>query len=271
MSQRNVPTQVAAASVRGRSVPAQVAAVSVSGLGYRQRLHEVSVELQGGALALIGPNGAGKSTLLHLLVGRLKPHAGRVSLFGHAPRSKEAAPLRAYVPQQIQFPAHLQVREILLAAAQAKGASVEAAEFALDRMGMLGFMLRRAGALSGGMTQRLALAAALMDEPPLWLLDEPASALDGGGLERLAAWARDHVAAGGSLVVSAHRPEEVEAFASEALLLQGGRVAGRQDVHDLFEYRVLDGSSAARPLPAGWQVQRRASDVLQEVLGSRDE
>ena len=254
-----------------RSVPTEAAAVSVSGLQYGHRLHEVSVELHRGALALIGPNGAGKSTLLHLLVGRLKPHAGRVRLFGHAPRSKDAAPLRAYVPQQIQFPAHLHVREILLAAAQAKGASVEAAESALERMGMLGFMLRRAGTLSGGMTQRLALAAALMDEPPLWLLDEPASALDGGGLERLAAWARDHAAAGGSLVVSAHRPEEVEAFASEALLLQGGRVAGRQDVHDLFEYRVLDGSADSRPLPAGWRVQRHASEVLQEVLGSRDE
>ena len=81
------------------------------------------------------------------------------------------------------------------------------------------------------MTQRLALAAALMDGPPLWLLDEPASALDGGGLDRLAEWARSHVANGGAVVVSAHRPEEVEAFANEALLLKGGQVAGREHRH----------------------------------------
>src|SRR5690606_9794199 len=134
------------ACVSGSNWHAAAAAVSVSGLSYGRRLHDVSVELERGALALIGPNGAGKSTLLHLLVGRLKPHAGRVRLFGSAPRSRDAAPLRAYVPQQIQFPAHLQVNEILLAAAQAKGASAEAAESALKRMGMDGFRQRRAGA-----------------------------------------------------------------------------------------------------------------------------
>lgn len=245
-------------------------AVTVTGLQRRGRLFDVSFELTGGALALIGPNGAGKSTLLHVLVGRIKAHGGSALLFGEQPRSLAAARLRAYVPQQIVFPTHLQVREVLSAAAQAKGCPLERADAAAVRMGIEDYLTRRAGTLSGGMTQRLALAAALMDEPPLWLLDEPASALDGGGLDKLAAWARDHVAKGGSTVVSAHRPEEVEAFASEALLLQRGRVAGRESVSELFEYGVrVDGNAPTR-LPDGWVVERNASELLRRVLGRND-
>lgn len=246
-------------------------AVSVRGLDYAGRLHDVNLELQAGSLALIGPNGAGKSTLLSVLVGRLRPRSGAVELFGHAPRSLAAARLRGYVPQQIVFPPHLQVRDVMLAAAQAKGASRDQAMHAAERMGVDGFLLRRAGALSGGMTQRVALAAALMDEPALWLLDEPASALDGGGLERLADWARHHVAGGGSLVVSAHRPEEVEAFADEALLLKVGSVVGREAVQCLFEYRVDEEGKGSRALPDGWRVRRRASASLRDVLGAGDE
>ena len=246
-------------------------AVEVSDLGLKDRLRDVTFELQRGSLALIGANGAGKSTLLHILVGRLRPGSGVARLLGHPPRSLAAARLRAYVPQAILFPAHLQVQEILQATAQAKQCPYEMAEAAADRMGLGGFMARRAGALSGGMTQRLALAAALMDEPKIWLLDEPASALDGGGLERLAEWARNHIDSGGTLVVSAHRPEEVEAFADEALLLRGGRVVGRSPVHDLFEYELFGGTEASRLMPEGWRVRRRASDLLSPVLGGKDD
>jgi len=158
-----------------------------------------------------------------------------------------------------------------MAAARAKGCPFELAEVAAARMGLAKFLIRRAGALSGGMTQRLALAAALMDEPPLWLLDEPASALDGGGLDRLADWARSHTNRGGAVIVSAHRPEEVEAFAKEALLLKRGRVEGRQGVHELFEYRLSEDGSEPRALPEGWTVQRRGSRLLNHVLGGNDE
>lgn len=243
-----------------------VHAVRVAALERRGRLDRVTFDLGAGALALIGPNGAGKSTILHVLVGRIRSHGGAALLFGHKPRTVAAARLRAYVPQQIAFPPHLRVREVLAAASKAKGCATERAEAAAARMGIDGFMSRRAGTLSGGMTQRLALAAALMDEPSLWLLDEPASALDGGGLERLADWAREHVRAGGTLVVSAHRPEEVEAFASEALLLVRGRVVGRVPVHELFDDRLVTTDGRA-PLPEGTYVERSATPLLRRVLG----
>ncbi len=247
-----------------------VPALSAHGVGYGRRLHPTDLELDSGTLALIGANGAGKSTLLNLLTGGLKARRGTVKVFGHGPRSAEASRLRAYVPQRIQFPPHLHVSEILAAAVQAKRCRTALAHEAVARMGLGEVLGRRVGTLSGGMTQRLALAAALMDEPPLWLLDEPASAIDEEGLTRLAEWARQHVAAGGSVVVSAHRPEEIEALASHALLLSAGRVVGRLPVADLFEYEVTKDGKAAGPLPAGWQVRRRAGSKLGELLAGED-
>lgn len=248
----------------------QPPALSLRGAGYGDRLHPTDLELGSGALALIGANGAGKSTLLNLLTGGLKAPRGTVKVFGHGPRSAEASRLRAYVPQRIQFPPHLHVSEILAAAVQAKRCPTTLAHDAVARMGLGGVLTHRVGTLSGGMTQRLALAAALMDEPPLWLLDEPASAIDEDGLSRLAEWAREHGAAGGTLVVSAHRPEEVEALAGEALLLSAGRVIGRLKVADLFEYEVMRDGQPAGPLPAGWRVRRMAGSKVGELLAAKD-
>jgi ABC-2 type transport system ATP-binding protein len=260
-------------STGGPSSAAHVApettALTVRDLSLRGRLDAVSLSVTSGALALIGANGAGKSTLLHVLVGRLAPHAGEVRVYGHPPRSHEAAALRAYVPQRISFPTHLRVVELLTAAARLKAATKEQALAAAERMGLQDVLERSIGALSGGMTQRLALASALLDGPPLWLLDEPASALDGGGLERLAEWSRAHVLAGGTVIVSAHRPEEVEAFADDAVLMRAGTVVERLPVSSLFTYTLQRGEASAAPLPVGWRVRRVATEPLREVLGDK--
>ncbi len=231
----------------------------------RGRLFGVSFRLEQGALALVGPNGAGKTTLLNLIAGRIKPDAGEVRVFGHGPRSLAAARRRAYVPQQIAFPLHLKVAEVLEAARALAGVKAKLAAEAAERMGLLPHFKKRVGELSGGLRQRLALAAALMGEKPLWLLDEPASALDPGGLARLIEWARAHREKGGLIIVSAHRPDEVEAFADEALLLARGRARWRGPVRGLYTYRLPDGRRLDEVLP-GARVVREPVDVLREVL-----
>ncbi len=239
--------------------------VEVVGVEKRGRVAGVSFALKAGALALVGPNGAGKTTVLNLIVGRIKPDGGEIRVFGHRPRSLEAARLRAYVPQQIAFPLHLKVREVLAAARRFAGAGEAEAELAARRMGLEAFQDAYVGNLSGGYRQRLALAAGLMGGKKLWLLDEPASALDPGGFSRLVEWTREHKEKGGLLIVSAHRPDEVEAFADEALLLSAGRVRWRGPVEKLYTYRLPDGRRLDEVLP-GARVVREPVDVLREVL-----
>lgn len=198
--------------------------VEVIGVTKKGRLYGVDLHLEEGSLALLGPNGAGKSTLLGLLAGRLRPDAGQVRLFGHPPRSLEAARLRAYIPQHLTFPSTLRVEEILEAARRLKGASKADKNEAIERMGLQPHLRRAVAQLSGGWRQRLALSAGLMAYPRLWLLDEPASALDAEGLNRLQDWLAAHLTMGGLVILSAHRQEEISRLAERFLRLENGQV-----------------------------------------------
>ena len=241
--------------------------VDAHGLGVPGRLHDATLRIDGGAVALIGANGAGKSSLLHVLAGRLRPRRGEVRVLGVAPRDPAASRRRAYVPQQVELSPHLHGGEVLAAAARARGLDRDAVLDAARRMGVLDVLDRPVGRLSGGLRQRVALAAGLVGTPRLWLLDEPASALDAGGLERLAAWAEEHVATGGGLIVSAHRPEEVDAFAREAVLMKAGRIVDRAPVRELF---VLEDAAGA-VVALEREVRRRPGPRLRSVLGGDDD
>ncbi len=205
--------------------------VEVVDLYKKGRLEGVNLRLATGSLALLGPNGAGKSTLLGLLAGRLRPDGGLARLFGHDPRSLGAASVRAYIPQHLTFPPTLRVKEVLEAARRLKGASPADKNEALERMGLATYLKRPVAQLSGGWRQRLALAAGLMGYPPLWLLDEPASALDTEGLSRLQDWLSAHLAMGGLAILSAHRQEEIARLAELFLRLENGQVVEKGSVN----------------------------------------
>jgi ABC-2 type transport system ATP-binding protein len=216
--------------------------VELSAAGVAGRLAPLSLRLTPGVTALLGGNGAGKSTLLALVAGRLPASVGGVRIGGHVVPSQAAAQLRADVPQQVAFPARARVDELLGLARAARGAEDAAVTAALQRMGLGPLLARPAGRLSGGERQRVALACALMSVPPLWLLDEPAASLDRDALDRLAAWVRAHAAAGGTVLVGAHRDEEVRAYAPIRLLrLEAGRLVGDE---------LAAGVGAGRP-PSG--------------------
>ncbi len=243
-----------------------MAAIEVLGASVPGRLSDVSLTLPAGsATALIGANGAGKSSLLHVLAGRLRPRVGHARVAGVSPRGREVASVRAYVPQRIDLPAHVTVFEVLAAAARARGLARDSVEAGVERMGLASMLGDRVSHLSGGMQQRVALAAGLLGAPSVWLLDEPASALDAEGLARLAAWVEAHVAGGGTVVTSAHRPEEVDAFAREAVLMQEGRVVSQQPVRALFQLIDAD-SGETLSLEEGRRVRRVAGPLLRSVL-----
>ncbi|WP_018111030.1 ABC transporter ATP-binding protein [Thermus igniterrae] len=192
--------------------------VAVAGLRKGRRLLGVSLEAREGVVGLLGPNGAGKSTLLALLAGRLRPEGGEARLLGYAPRDPRALALRAYLPQNPRLFPHLRVGEVLEGARRVKGLGRGALEEALERMGLGPLLGRRVGELSGGQRQRLALAAALMGDPPIWLLDEPTAALDPKGRARFWAWVGEKR---GVVLLALHHVEEAQR-ADRLVLLKGG-------------------------------------------------
>lgn len=150
-------------------------------------LWEIDFEIPKGLLVgIIGPNGAGKSTLLKTLLGILKPLSGTVSFLGKSYR--EVQKQIAYVPQRTSvdwnFP--IQVLDVVLMGRYGKLGSLkwvskedrEAAEKALDRLGMLPYAKKQISELSGGQQQRVFLARALLQEADLYFMDEPFAGID---------------------------------------------------------------------------------------------
>ena len=173
--------------------------------GFRSVFNDLNLQLDAGeALALTGPNGAGKSSLLRLLAGLLRPSAGRVTLDG-APDDR-AVPERAhYLGHLDAFKPALSVQENIEFWIHYLGGERDAAS-ALAAVGLDLLQALPAAYLSAGQRRRLSLARLVAVPRPLWLLDEPASALDSVGQEMLAGLMRAHLAGGGMIVAATHGP-----------------------------------------------------------------
>ncbi|HEX2205112.1 MAG TPA: ABC transporter ATP-binding protein [Longimicrobium sp.] len=182
----------------------------------------------GAALGVVGPNGAGKSTLIRLLLGYIRPTAGRVSVGGLPPRDYAERHGVAYVPELPAVPPRWTVRGAL--AFYAALGEVPEAEARVDevlaRMELAEAAERRAGTLSKGGLQRLALGQALLGERKVMVLDEPTTGLDPEWVARLrdvvAAWRRadpERV-----VLMASHDLGEVERVADRVVVLEGGRV-----------------------------------------------
>jgi heme exporter protein A len=181
--------------------------------GGRQVLREVSFTLAGGeALTVMGPNGAGKSTLLRTLAGLLPKEAGTITLEGGA--EDEISTQAHYLAHADGLKAQLTVAEnlefwaeYLSAGDRARSLSVATA---LKTMGLAPLADVAVALLSAGQKRRAALARLLVAYRPLWLLDEPLTALDAASRARFAAAMRDHCALGGAVIAATHEPLGLE-------------------------------------------------------------
>lgn len=179
------------------TVPARSPALLLEGVSAsydgRPALEDVSFQVpEGRFAALIGPNGAGKSTVLRLLLGLVRPQAGRVEVFGHPP-GRDEHPI-GYVPQKVVIPRGFPITVLDVALMGRTGVlgpgrrprarDRELAREALALVGMADAAARRFQDLSGGQQQRVLIARALCGEPRLLLLDEPTAGLDSGARAR---------------------------------------------------------------------------------------
>ena len=202
--------------------------VVLSGLsksyGHVQAVRGVDLSITPGeTVALLGPNGAGKSTTIDMMLGLARPDVGRVTLFGRSPSDAVAEGRVGGMLQTGSLIEYLSVRELLHMVASLYPHPLDVDEV-LHTTGASQFAGQRTTKLSGGQTQRVRFALALVANPDLLVLDEPTAALDVEA--RRDFWeAMRVVAKGGKIVVFAtHYFEEADAYADRIVLMARGRV-----------------------------------------------
>jgi ABC-2 type transport system ATP-binding protein len=204
--------------------------VSIRGLtkhfGKVQAVTDLSFEVPSGRVTgFLGPNGAGKTTTLRMALGLIRPTAGEVLIGGRhyadldRPRQVVGALLEA-----TGFHSGRKGRDHLRVLAQAAGVPAKRVEEVLDLVELTDSADRRVGGYSMGMRQRLGLASALLGDPQVLVLDEPANGLDPAGISWLRALLRGLAAQGRAVLISSHVLSEVEQTADDVVIIHEGRL-----------------------------------------------
>ncbi len=226
--------------------------------GRQVALDEITVELGTGVTGLVGPNGAGKSTLIRLIAAIDVPTRGSLRVHGHDPvrEPREVKRRVGWLPEDLALPASAFAWDWLRFVARLRGLGGpgfgRAVRPWIERLELGAVLSRRIGTLSRGYRQRVALAAALLHDPPVVLLDEPTTGLDPAQvveLRRLTAeLGRERI-----VLVSSHILSEIEATCDRVLYLRAGRLAadaphgcGARAVEQVFIELVPDKVGEAR-------------------------
>jgi ABC-2 type transport system ATP-binding protein len=186
----------------------------------------------GTVTGFLGPNGAGKTTTLRLLLGLAEPNAGEALVFGRRYRDlTQPISLVGAVLDSSDFHPARNGRDHLRALALAAGLPLGRVEEVLEVVELGGAARRRVRTYSLGMRQRLGLAAALLGEPELLILDEPANGLDPAGVRWLRTFLQSFAAQGRTVLVSSHLLAEVAQTVDRVLIIDRGRLlaGGRLD------------------------------------------
>ena len=218
-------------------------------------LDGVDLDLPGGQVhGLVGPNGAGKTTLLGLLLGLSVPDSGTLEVLGTPVRRVLGVPdgVAGFVDGPGLYPS-LTARQNLSALASLRGgrSATAAVDDALDQVGLADVADDRLRGFSLGMRQRLGLAAALLTQPRLLVLDEPANGLDPAGKRHVHRVISNLAAQGTAVVLSSHHMDDLAALCHEVTLLAAGRVVFTGPVAKLaaestaLDYRVVTSDPAA--------------------------
>jgi ABC-2 type transport system ATP-binding protein len=224
-------------------------------------VNDVSFEVGPGITGLLGPNGAGKTTLLHLMAGFLAPSIGRVELDGVSTwRHPGLYRSVGLVPEREAVHEFLSGRDFVVASARLHGLREPgaAADRAIEMVDLASVAERRIGGYSKGMRQRIKVAAALVHDPPVLILDEPFNGMDPRQRLHMMNLLRGMAAEGRTILFSSHILEEVERLADRVVVIVAGRLAASGDFRRIrrlmidrphtFSLRSSDDRALAREL-----------------------
>ena len=197
-------------------------------------VQDVSFDVPAGRITgFVGPNGAGKSTVLRMALGLTRPDSGEVTVDG-APFADAAAPGRTVgaLLSAESLPGHMTVRGHLGWAAATQGLPRRRVREVLDAVGLPHAGRRRIKGLSLGMRQRVGLAAALLGEPRLLVLDEPLNGLDTDAILALRSLLTDYAARGNTVLLSSHLMAELARVVDHVVMIRGGRLVAAGPLSD---------------------------------------
>jgi ABC-2 type transport system ATP-binding protein len=216
-----------------------VHAIEITGLakryGDQQAVRDVTfVVPRGHVVGLLGPNGAGKTTTLRALLGLVEPTAGAALIDGrrYCDLHRPDRVVGALIDGGAAHPGR-RAEDHLAVLAAATGAPRERVGTTLEQVGLAGAARRRVGGFSQGMKQRLGLAAALLSDPEILVLDEPATGLDPEGVRWLRTAVRAFADDGGTVLLSSHGLGEVARTADDIVVIHEGRVLANAPTDEL--------------------------------------
>src|SRR4051794_3080027 len=198
-------------------------------------VEDLSFDVRAGAVTgFLGPNGAGKSTTLRMLLGLVRPASGRALIAGR-PYAQLADPVRhvGAVLESDSFHPGRRARDHLRVLATAAGLPFSRVDAVLDEVGLADVAGRRVKGFSLGMRQRLGLAGALLGEPEVLILDEPANGLDPEGITWLRGYLRAFADRGGTVLVSSHVLTEVAQTVDDVVIVARGRLVTHSSLAEL--------------------------------------
>jgi ABC-2 type transport system ATP-binding protein len=189
----------------------------------------------GDVYGYLGPNGAGKTTSLRMMLGLIRPTAGTVRLFGRDPQVTVRAleGVAGFVEAPTFYPYLPGRRNLELLAAFDGGGASSRVDDALEAVELSHRGGDRVGGYSHGMRQRLGIAAALLREPKLLLLDEPTTGLDPGGMRDMRRLIRELAGQGITIVLSSHVLTEVEEVCNRVAIVRSGKIVYEGEIADL--------------------------------------